>query len=120
MPQQKLYPLQIATALPAELMGWSAASTRLHLEYKRCTEEVFPCKYTDLGNAGFHLVGLNLRGEAVVRRKCSGTQLLQLTANSQVDLIGMEACAGATSSGERSASKGLKHGSSQPSTSSLT
>jgi len=43
----------------------------------------------------FHLVGLNLRGEVVVRRKCSRTQLLQFTENIQADLIGMEACAGA-------------------------
>jgi transposase len=49
----------------------------------------------DLGKTVFHLVGLNLRGEVVVRRKCSRTQLLQFTANIQVDLIGMEACAGA-------------------------
>src|SRR4030081_433119 len=49
----------------------------------------------DLGKTVFHLVGLNLRGEAVVRKKCSCTQLLQFTANIQVDLIGMEACAGA-------------------------
>ena len=49
----------------------------------------------DLGKTVFHLVGLNLRGEVVVRRKCSRTQLLQFTANAQVDLIGMEACAGA-------------------------
>ena len=40
-------------------------------------------------------VGLNLRGEVVVRRKCSRTQLLQFTENTQADLIGMEACAGA-------------------------
>src|SRR5258708_39318821 len=49
----------------------------------------------DLGKTVFHLVGLNLRGEAVVRKKCSRMQLLQFTANIQVDLIGMEACAGA-------------------------
>ena len=49
----------------------------------------------DLGKTVFHLVGLNLRGEVVVRRKCSRTQLLQFTANTQADLIGMEACAGA-------------------------
>jgi hypothetical protein len=33
----------------------------------------------DLGKAVFHLVGLNLRGEALVRKKCSRTQLLQFT-----------------------------------------
>ena len=49
----------------------------------------------DLGKTVFHLVGLNLRGEVVVRRKCFRTQLLQFTANIQVALIGMEACAGA-------------------------
>jgi len=31
----------------------------------------------DLGKTVFHLVGLNLCGEAVVRRKCSRTQLVQ-------------------------------------------
>ncbi len=41
----------------------------------------------DLGKTLFHLVGLNLRVEIVVRRKCSRTQLLQFTANSQADLI---------------------------------
>ena len=49
----------------------------------------------DLGKTVFHLVGLNQRGEVVVRKKCSRTQLLQFTANVQADLIGMEACAGA-------------------------
>jgi len=49
----------------------------------------------DLGKTVFHLVGLNLRGEVVVRRKCSRPQLLQFTANVKADLIGMEACAGA-------------------------
>ena len=49
----------------------------------------------DLGKTVFHLVGLNLLGEVVVRKKCSRTQLLQFTANIRVSLIGMEACAGA-------------------------
>src|SRR5260370_794754 len=49
----------------------------------------------DLGKTVFHLVGLNLRGEAVVRKKCSRMQLLQFSGNIQVDLIGMEACGGA-------------------------
>jgi transposase len=74
----------------------------------------------DLGKTVFHLVGLNLCGEAVVRRKCSRTQLLQFTANVQVDLIGIEACAGAHFWEERSASKGIRCGSSQLSTSSRT
>ncbi len=49
----------------------------------------------DLGKTVFHLVGLNLRDEVVVRKKFSRRQLLQFTANLQVDLIGMEACGGA-------------------------
>lgn len=49
----------------------------------------------DLGKTVFHLVGLNLRGEVVVRKKFSRTQLLRFTANVQVTLIGMEACGGA-------------------------
>jgi transposase len=43
----------------------------------------------------FHLVGLNVRGEVVVRKKLSRTQLLRFTAKRQVHLIGMEACGGA-------------------------
>lgn len=49
----------------------------------------------DLGKSVFHLVGLNLRGEVVVRKKFSRRQLLQFTANLQVDWMGMEACGGA-------------------------
>jgi transposase len=49
----------------------------------------------DLGKTVFHLVGLNLQGEVVVRKKFSRTQLLRFTANVRVGLIGMEACGGA-------------------------
>ncbi len=49
----------------------------------------------DLGKTVFHLVGLNLRGEVVVRKKFSRKQLLHFTANLHVELIGMEACGGA-------------------------
>ena len=49
----------------------------------------------DLGKTVFYLVGLNLRGEIVVRKKFSRKQLLHFTANLQVKLIGMEACGGA-------------------------
>jgi transposase len=49
----------------------------------------------DLGKTVFHLVGLSVRGEVVVRKKCSRDQLLRFTANLQVTLIGMEACGGA-------------------------
>ncbi len=48
----------------------------------------------DLGKTVFHLVGLNLCGEVVVRKKFSRKQLLHFTANLQVKLIGMEACGG--------------------------
>jgi hypothetical protein len=40
----------------------------------------------DLGKTVFHLVGLNLRGEVVVRKKFSRTQLLRFTANVHVGL----------------------------------
>lgn len=35
----------------------------------------------DLGKTVFHLVGLNARGEVVVRKKCSRDQILRFTAN---------------------------------------
>jgi transposase len=49
----------------------------------------------DLGKTVFHLVGLNRRGEVVVRKKFSRRHLLHFSANLQVELIGMEACGGA-------------------------
>jgi len=49
----------------------------------------------DLGKTVFHLVGLDLRGEVVVRKKLSRKQLLHYTVNLHVGLIGMEACGGA-------------------------
>jgi transposase len=49
----------------------------------------------DLGKTVFHLVGLNRRGEVVVRKRFSRQQLLHFTTNLQVELIGMEACGGA-------------------------
>jgi transposase len=48
----------------------------------------------DLGKTSFHLVGLNQRGEVVVRKKFSRAQLLRFTANRKAHLIGMEACGG--------------------------
>ena len=35
----------------------------------------------DLGKTVFHFVGVNARGQVVVRKKCSRTQLLRFTAN---------------------------------------
>jgi transposase len=49
----------------------------------------------DLGKTVFHLVGLNPRGEVVVRKKRSRKQILRFTSNLRVSLIGMEACGGA-------------------------
>jgi len=43
----------------------------------------------DLGKTVFYLVGLNRRGEVVVRKKFSRKQLPHFTANLQVELIGM-------------------------------
>ena len=46
----------------------------------------------DLGKTVFHLVGLDLTGRVVIRKRCSRRQLLVFTANLEVKLIGMEAC----------------------------
>ena len=48
----------------------------------------------DLGKTVFHFVGVNARGQVVVRKKCSRTQLLRFTSNLRECLIGMEACGG--------------------------
>jgi transposase len=48
----------------------------------------------DLGKTVFHFVGVNARGEVVVRKKGSRTQLLRFTSNLPKCLIGMEACGG--------------------------
>ena len=44
----------------------------------------------DLGKPVFHLVGLNVHGEVVVRKKFSRTRLLHFTANRHIGLIGKE------------------------------
>lgn len=49
----------------------------------------------DLSKTSFHIIGLNSRGEIVLRRKRSRKQLLQFTSNNPKMLIGMEACGGA-------------------------
>ena len=48
----------------------------------------------NLGKTVFHLVGLDLSGKVVIRKRCSRTQLLAFTANLQVQLMGMESCRG--------------------------
>ena len=62
----------------------------------------------DLGKTVFHLVGLDSTGKAVIRKKCSRTQLLAFTANLQVQLIGMEAVVELTFWGGRCANKVMK------------
>ena len=64
----------------------------------------------DLGKTVFHLVGLNQRGEVVVRKKFSRKQLLHFTANLQVKLIGMEACGGSHFLGGLCESRGTRCG----------
>ena len=49
----------------------------------------------DLGNAVFHLVGLDSTGGVVIRKRCSRTRLPAFTANLQAQWLGMEACSGA-------------------------
>ena len=48
----------------------------------------------DLGKTLFHLVGVDVSGSVVVRKRCSRKQLLAYTANLRVGRIGMEACSG--------------------------
>jgi transposase len=48
----------------------------------------------DLAKTTFLLVGMNQRGEVVVRKRLSRAQLLHFTANLRVELIGMDACGG--------------------------
>jgi transposase len=49
----------------------------------------------DLGKTVFHAVGLNQRGEVVLRKKFSRRQLLHFTVKLKVVLIGMESGGGA-------------------------
>jgi hypothetical protein len=67
-------------------MVWSAACNPITVGYKGCTEGALMQLDTlgiDLGKTVFHLVGLNPRGEVVVRKRSSRTQLSQFTANLQ-------------------------------------
>jgi transposase len=78
-------------------MGWSAAFTPeqqgVEDERRRHSMKIHTIGI-DLGKTKFHIVGLNERGEVVVRKQFSRAQLLRFTANRKVDLIGMEACGG--------------------------
>jgi transposase len=78
-------------------MGWSAAFTPeqqgVEDERRRHSMKIHTIGI-DLGKTKFHVVGLNERGEVVVRKQFSRAQLLRFTANRKVHLIGMEACGG--------------------------
>jgi transposase len=78
-------------------MGWSAAFTPerqgVEDERRRHSMKIHTIGI-DLGKTKFHIVGLNERGEVVVRKQFLRAQLLRFTANRKVDLIGMEACGG--------------------------
>src|ERR1700676_1216905 len=78
-------------------MGWSAAFTPeqqgVEDERRRHSMKIHTIGI-DLGKTKFHLVGLNERGEVIVRNQFSRAQLLRFTANRKVHLIGMEACGG--------------------------
>src|SRR5882724_11010131 len=79
-------------------MGWSAAFTPeqqgVEDERRRHSMKIHTIGI-DLGKTKFHIVGLNERGEVVIRKQFSRAQLLHFTANRKVYLIGMEACGGA-------------------------
>ena len=64
----------------------------------------------DLGKTTFHLVGMNQRGEVVLRKRFSRVQLLHFTANLKVKLIGMEHAGDHIFWGERCGSKGTRYG----------
>lgn len=49
----------------------------------------------DIAKTVFHLVAVDEKGSIVVKKKCSRSQLLVLTANLKAEVIGMEACSGA-------------------------
>src|ERR1700681_4149453 len=78
-------------------MGWSAAFTPeqqgVEDERRRHSMKIHTIGI-DLGKTKFHIVGLNERGEVVVRKQFSRAQLLRFSANQKVRVIGMEACGG--------------------------
>jgi len=60
----------------------------------------------DIGKSTFHVVGLDEKGNIVLRKRFSRTQLLLHTANLPACLIGMEACCGAHHLGRALAAQG--------------
>ena len=59
----------------------------------------------DIGKTIYHLVGFDLRGRVVVRKRLLRSQLLHFTSNLRVEMIGMEVCGGAHFLG-----RALQHG----------
>ena len=55
----------------------------------------------DIGKSSFHIVGLDVRGEIVLRRRCTRKQLMRDLVNLPPCLVGMEACCGAHHLGQR-------------------
>jgi hypothetical protein len=55
----------------------------------------------DIGKSSFHIVGLDVRGEIVLRRRCTRKQLMRDLVNLSPCLVGMEACSGAHHLGQR-------------------
>ena len=49
----------------------------------------------DIAKRVFHLVGMDARGQIVLRKRCSRGEVLPLMANLGPATIGMEACGGA-------------------------
>jgi transposase len=60
----------------------------------------------DIGKSSFHVVGFDGRGEILLRRRCSRTQLIRDLAILPPCLIGMEACCGAHHLGRQLATFG--------------
>jgi transposase len=60
----------------------------------------------DLGKTVFHLIGLDVRGNVVAKKRFSRTQLLRFTAKTPPCLIGMEACCGSHHLGTALATQG--------------
>jgi transposase len=48
----------------------------------------------DLGKTSFHVIGMDERGNIVLRRKFSRTQMITYISKLEICLIGMEACSG--------------------------
>jgi hypothetical protein len=64
---------------------YPASSRGKRGEQRRCPTQLHTIGI-DLGKTVFHLVGLDLRGGVVVRKKVSRKQLLHFTANLQVKI----------------------------------